>query len=220
MLRLFPSEHHKQSSSGEPHLETTRAQQRSPSQPEPHSSGWALHPLFAGAQKLRAGRRLPWAEATLHTDTGAATAPAAPSSVPSSPAQLSRVPTPSTGPLTPWGCSHPPLRNISPSAAPGPPAPPSRAPTRGFALHPSQPPHPTCPPPSPASSSAAAYQGCKTYWKSCSCKSRPPVRARNLSCNPKRAAGSRHAGLPAPRIAQHRKRSLGPDRRRHRSQPG
>lgn len=52
--------------------------------------------------------------------------------------------------------------------------------------------HSPCPQPR---SPAAAFQACKTYWKSCGCKSWPPLRARNLSCNPERAAGSKHSGL-------------------------
>lgn len=47
-------------------------------------------------------------------------------------------------------------------------------------------------------SPAAAFQACKTYWKSCGCKSWPPLRARNLSCNPERAAGSKHSTEASP----------------------
>lgn len=100
------------------------------------------------------------------------------------------------------GCILPPLR-CHPRLCPGLPSiPPIQGAKLGLYSCPRSrgeesqvPPAPVLP--APLRSPAAAYQGCKTYWKSCRCKSRPPIRARNLSCNPKRAAGSKHAGLPA-----------------------
>lgn len=100
------------------------------------------------------------------------------------------------------GWLHPSLRDATRSSARGSPATPhpggqagalleSRCPGKEF-----QPPQCRLPL-FPSRSPAAAFQGCKTYWKSCRCKSWPPGRARNLSCNPKRAAGSKHAGCPA-----------------------
>lgn len=61
-------------------------------------------------------------------------------------------------------------------------------------------PRPACPPPQPAAlqlhTRAAKLTG-NPVDANPGLKSRPPVRARNFSCNPKRAAGSKHAGLLA-----------------------
>lgn len=80
---------------------------------------------------------------------------------------------------------YPPIQGAKSELCPGP-----RVPVRGPGCPWS---HSPCPQPR---SPAAAFQACKTYWKSCGCKSWPPLRARNLSCNPERAAGSKHRGLP------------------------
>lgn len=107
---------------------------------------------------------------------------------------------------SPWhggGCLHPPHRDVTPSVLPAHSQGARLRLCSGAGLA------PVPPAPLPARGPAAAYQDCKIYWKSCGCKSRPPTRARNRSCNPERAAGSEHAASLLA-IARPRESSLAP----------